>query len=61
MNYSLCNQLLAVVKYDGELSGQAYAILAVMLLLIVGGLSWCFYRAIKANSSQADDQRPDEV
>lgn len=53
--------ILAEVAYDGELSGWAYGILAGMLLLIVGGFSWCFYRAMKASSKNADEQLPDEV
>ena len=53
--------MLAEVEYDGELSGWAYGILAGMLLLIVGGLSWCFYRAMKAANKDAAEQLPDEV
>ena len=53
--------LLAEVNYDGQLSGTAYLMLAVMLVLIVGGLSWCFYRAIKASGKEAPQQYPDEV
>jgi NSS family neurotransmitter:Na+ symporter len=33
-----------------HLSGVSYMILGVMLLMIIGGLGWCFYRAIMATS-----------
>ncbi len=39
--------------YDGKLSLTAYIILAFALVAIIGGLSWCFNRAIKA------DRNPD--
>ena len=51
--------MIADIVYDGALSGQAYLILAGMLILIVGGLSWCFYRAVRAASENAEEQRPD--
>ena len=53
--------ILAQINYNGQLSGEAYLILAGMFLLIVGGLSWCFYRAIKAAGKNAPQQLPDEV
>jgi len=53
--------MLAEIVYDGELSGAAYTILAGMILLIVGGLSWCFYRALKATNKDTSEQLPDEV
>lgn len=56
-----CFNILAAVEYDGQLSGWAYAILAGMFLLIVGGLSWCFFKAITAASKDASEQLPDEV
>ncbi len=43
-----------------ELSGVSYIILAVVLLIIIGGLGWCFYRAVTTASS-AELQSPDEV
>ena len=52
---------LAEVVYDGELSGQAYLILTFMLVLIIGGLSWCIYRAISANNKSDAQQYPDEI
>ncbi len=60
--------ILAKVIYDGKLSDTAYIILAVMILIIVGGLGWCFYRAAKAakhhltnaNEDNSQEQYPDE-
>ncbi len=52
--------MLAEIEYDGQLSAGAYIILTVMFLLIVGGLSWCFYRAITAVNKDAAKQLPDE-
>jgi NSS family neurotransmitter:Na+ symporter len=44
-----------------ELGVVSYVILAVVSLIIVGGLGWCFYRAI-ANVGRPDEtQSPDEV
>ncbi len=42
-----------------KLSGVSYVILAVVSLIIVGGLSWCFYRALTA-AKDTDVQHPDE-
>ena len=53
--------LLAEITYDGELSAAAYGILAGMFLLIVGGLCWCIYRALKVNNTDTPEQFPDEV
>lgn len=53
--------IVAKIDYDGKLSYTAYLILAGVALLIVGGLSWCFYRAITAADKDADEQLPDEV
>ena len=52
--------MLADIVYDGTLSGTAYIILSVTLLVIIGGLLWCFYRAIKAGGEQAEAQLPDD-
>jgi len=41
------NELLAAIEYDGQLSATAYIILAVILLGIIAGLGWCFYRAVR--------------
>ena len=53
--------LLAAVEYDGNLSGAAYLILAGVFAIIVGGLSWCFYRALTATNKNAPEQLSDEV
>jgi NSS family neurotransmitter:Na+ symporter len=44
-----------------ELSGVSYVILAVVFLIIVGGLGWCFYRAISAAGAEEPQQLPDEI
>ena len=43
-------------RYNGELSGVSYIILGVMFGIIVVGLGWCFYRALKANGETAPPQ-----
>ena len=53
--------LFANIEYDGQLSATAYVILAVVLLGIIGGLGWCFYRAVTAADKSAEPQSPDEV
>ncbi len=53
--------ILAEIDYDGQLSAWAYIILAAIFLLIVGGLSWCFYRALTATGRNAVEQHPDDV
>jgi hypothetical protein len=60
-NFLLPFRLTAVIEYDGQLSATAYIILAVMLLGIIMGLGWCFYRAIKAEDKLSEPQKPDEI
>ncbi|MFA5554266.1 MAG: sodium-dependent transporter [Phycisphaerae bacterium] len=43
------------------LSGISYIILAVVFLLIIGGLGWCFYKALIAAGQSAEPQSPDEI
>jgi len=43
------------------LGGVSYVILAVVLLIIVGGLGWCFYRALAATGRYSEVQHPGEV
>jgi len=43
-----------------KLSGVSYVILAVVLLIIIGGLGWSFYRALAAGKDTGI-QHPDEV
>ena len=58
---SLLRRVFAKIEYDGELSATAYIILSVVLLIIIGGLGWCFYRATKAAGEIGEVQSPDEV
>ncbi len=37
---------------DGTLNGTAYVLLAIAFLIIFGGLTWCFWRAMKAAGSR---------
>lgn len=53
--------MLAKTAPDGELNASAYIVLAGMFLIIVGGLSWCFYRALKANNKSETEQLPGDV
>lgn len=53
--------LFANIEYDGELSATAYIILSVVVLGIIVGLSWCFYRAITAAGGTGGPQSPNEV
>jgi len=48
-------------EFRDKLSGVSYIILAVVLLIIIGGLGWCFYRALVASAAGAEPQLPDEV
>jgi len=44
-----------------KLSGISYIILAVVFLIIIGGLGWSFYRALTAAGRDTGIQYPDEV
>jgi NSS family neurotransmitter:Na+ symporter len=44
-----------------KLSGISYIILAVVFLIIIGGLGWCFYKALAAASGDTGIQYPDEI
>ncbi|MFZ2146537.1 MAG: sodium-dependent transporter [Sedimentisphaerales bacterium] len=44
-----------------KLSGVSYVILAVVFLIIIGGLGWCFYKALAAASGDTGIQYPDEI
>jgi NSS family neurotransmitter:Na+ symporter len=48
------------VPIRDELSGVSYLILAVVFLIIIGGLGWCFYRALTAAGRDTGIQHPDE-
>ncbi|MFW6132319.1 MAG: sodium-dependent transporter [Planctomycetota bacterium] len=43
-----------------ELAGAGYAVLAIMVTLLVLGLGWCFYRAMKAAGGPEAPQYPDD-
>jgi hypothetical protein len=57
----MMTRVLSAATYDGQLSGTAYWVVGVMLVIIFGGLSWCLYRALKAGGGAAEEQLPDEV
>ena len=44
---------------DGELNATAYLFIAVALVVIFGGLAWCFWRAMLAAGRQDTDMGPD--
>ena len=49
------------VPIRDKLSGISYVILAIVFLIIIGGLGWCFYKALVATSRDTGIQHPDEV
>jgi len=49
-----------VASGTDELTATAYVILTVIILLIVGGFGWCFYRALSAKRRYEGMQYPDE-
>jgi len=51
----------AAVPIRDKLSGVSYVILTVVFLILIGGLGWCFYRALAATGSSGEEQSPDEV
>jgi len=57
-----CRDLLSAIEYDGQLSAEAYIILAVISLTIIAGLGWCFYRAITTERDESEQiQHPDDI
>ena len=50
----------AAMPIREELSGFSYLILAVVFLIIIGGLGWCFYRALTVAGRDTGIQHPDE-
>ncbi len=44
-----------------HLTGVSYVILTVVFLIIIGGLGWCFYRALLAASRGAGEQLPEDA
>ncbi len=51
----------AAVPIREELSGVSYVILAVVSLIIIGGLGWCFYRAIAGTTVEEPVQHSEEI
>jgi NSS family neurotransmitter:Na+ symporter len=49
------------VPIRDKLSGISYIILAAVFLIIVGGLAWCFFRALMVANADTGIQYPDEV
>ncbi|MHC4153983.1 MAG: sodium-dependent transporter [Planctomycetota bacterium] len=45
---------------DG-LGGVSYLILTIVFLIIIGGLGWCFYKALTAASATEESQATEEV
>jgi len=43
-----------------EMSWVSYLVLTAMATLLVGGLLWCFYRAIKASGAESPEQVPED-
>jgi len=50
-----------VLHSQEHLSAVSYLILSLVFLLIIGGLGWCFYKALVAAGSFAESQPPDEA
>ena len=44
-----------------SLTGVSYIILAVVFLIMIGGLGWCFYRALTAAAGAAEPQTADDI
>ena len=51
----------AVKQIPVKLSVISYIILTAALLIIIGGLGWCFYKALGAANKNTGIQHPDEV
>ena len=49
------------VPIRDKLSGVSYIILAAVFLIIIGGLGWCFYRALSPANEDTGIQHPDEA
>ncbi len=51
----------SIPSHSEILSPISYIILSVVLLLVILGLGWCFYRSVTATKTEEQIQRPDEV
>ena len=54
------SKVTAEVERSSQLSSTGYIIMGVVLILIVGGLGWCFYRALTATPSK-EIQHEEEI
>jgi multisubunit Na+/H+ antiporter MnhB subunit len=69
MNVAACMALFLISlsiepaepSHSENLSPVSYVILSVVLLLVIFGLGWCFYRAVTSTSREDKIQHPDEV
>ena len=48
----------AALPSQDQLSGVSYLILSVVFLLIIGGLGWCFYRALSPSGKNSQNSAP---
>jgi hypothetical protein len=51
----------AAPSSQNQLSAVSYLILSLVFLLIIGGLGWCFYKALMAAGSSGESESPDET
>ncbi|MCK5565067.1 MAG: sodium-dependent transporter [Planctomycetes bacterium] len=51
----------AIAETSDKLSGVSYTIIGVVALVVVGGLGWCFYRAITAASKDQQEEPLDTL
>jgi hydrogenase-4 membrane subunit HyfE len=57
---ALQSRVVAEVERSRQLSSIGYIIMGVVFILIVGGLGWCFYRALTATPSK-EIQHEEEI
>jgi hypothetical protein len=51
----------SVLPLQDQLSAVSYLILSVVFLLIIGGLGWCFYRALSTTNENTGIGHPEGV
>ncbi len=49
------------LRSQEHLNAVSYLILSLVFLLIIGGLGWCFYKALMAAGSSAESQAPEKT
>jgi NSS family neurotransmitter:Na+ symporter len=52
---------LKPMRHSTEMTAQAYVIMAVMLTILVVGLGWCFYKAMKASGGAETPQNEESL